>query len=118
MSHTNIARISPLLALLQGALDARASDNGHQDGAALVALGKLARVRIPLRGVLPMSDDQLFDAIDDVGMRHFDLEPIKQAVDRALSQIEPASSRDEIEVAIDHLCAVLNILYFDAGLAF
>jgi hypothetical protein len=118
MSEPNIARISPLLALLQEALDSRSSGGDPQEGAALVALGQLARLRIPLRGALPMSDDQLFNAIDDVGVRHFDLGPIKEAVNRALSQIEPSSTRDEIEVSIDHLCAVLNVVYFDAGLAF
>ena len=36
----------------------------------------------------------------------------------ALARIEPLASRDEIEVAVDHVCAVLNIAYFNAGLAF
>jgi hypothetical protein len=118
MSEQRIARISPLLVLLQEALDARAGGSVPEEGVALVALGQLARLHIPVRGVLPMSDDQLFNAVDDIGMRHFDLGAIKQAVDRALSQIEQPSTRDEIEVAIDHLCAVLNVVYFDAGLAF
>ena len=78
----------------------------------------MARLQIPARGVLPYSDDQLFDAIDDVAVKHLSLAAAREQLTVALSRIEPLASRDEIEVAVDHLSAVLNIAYFNAGLAF
>ncbi len=118
MSEPKTARISPLLALLAEALDARTGPAQTQEGAALCELGQLARLQIPIRGVLPLSDDQLFNAIDTVAIKHLDLGAVRQTLDSALARIEPLSSRDEIEVAVDHLCAVLNVSYFNAGLAF
>ncbi len=111
-------RISPLLRLLAEALDARANAEYPRVGTALAELGQLARLQIPVRGVLPLSDDQLFNAIDNVAAKHLDLGGVRQALDAALTSIQPTSSRDEIEVAVDHLCAVLNVAYFNAGLAF
>ena len=110
--------LSPLLRLLAEAHDARSSADYPQVGAALSELGRLARLQIPTRGVLPLSDDQLFDAIDAVAAKHLDLGTVRQALDAALAAVQPAASRDEIEVAVDHLCAVLNVVYFNAGLAF
>lgn len=118
MPEPEPARISPLLTLLAEALDARSSAAQTREGAALCELGKLARLQIPIRGILPLSDDQLFDAIDSVAVKHFDLGAVRQTLDSALARIEPLSSRDDIEVAVDHLCAVLNVTYFNAGLAF
>lgn len=111
-------RISPLLRLLAEALDARGESGQPQSGAALCELGQLARIRIPVRGALPLSDDQLFNEIDGVAIKYLDLAVVRKALDAALTQVEPPSSRDEIEVAVDHLCAVLNVAYFNAGLAF
>lgn len=65
-----------------------------------------------------MSEDQLFDEIDNVATKHFDLGGVRATLDAALAKIESLRERDEIEVAIEHLCAVLNTAYFDAGLAF
>lgn len=111
-------RISPLLRLLAEALDARAHPDYPQVGSALIELADLARLQIPIRGVLPLSDDQLFNAIDKVGVNHLDLDAVRQTLNAALTAVQPAASRDEIEVAVDHLCAVLNVVYFNAGLAF
>jgi hypothetical protein len=111
-------RISPLLVLLVEALDARGSMDYPRAGAALAELGELARLQIPVRGVLPLSDDQVFNAIDKVAIKHFDLDAVRHTLDAALTAIQPVASRDEIEVAVDHLCAVLNVVYFNAGLAF
>ena len=111
-------RTSPLLKLLVEALDARANTDDPRMSVALSELGQLARLQIPVRGVLPLSDDQLFDAIDKVAVDHLDLGAIRQTLDTALTVVEPGASRDEIEVAVDHLCAVLSVVYFNAGLAF
>ncbi len=118
MSNPKLARISPLLRLLVDALDARGSGDDPRVVDALVELGELARLQIPVRGVLPFGDDQLFDAIDGIANKHFDLAAVRQSVDAALARLEPLATRDDIEVAIDHLCAVLNVAYFSAGLAF
>jgi hypothetical protein len=110
--------ISPLLRLLAEALDARGGADQSQAGATLCELGRLARLQIPIRGVLPLSDDQLFNEIDGVAIKHLDLDVVRQTLDAVLMRVEPLSARDEIEVAVDHLCAVLNVAYFNAGLAF
>jgi hypothetical protein len=111
-------RISPLLRLLAEALDARANSDYPRVGAALTELGQLARLQIPVRGVLPLSDDQLFNAIDAIAGKHLDLGGVRQALDAALTAIQQVATRDEVEVAVEHLCAVLNVTYFNAGLAF
>ena len=111
-------RISPLLRLLAEALDARGEAGQPQSGAALCELGQLARIRIPVRGALPLSDDQLFNEVDGIAIKYLDLGAVRAALDASLRQVEPPTSRDDIEVAVDHLCAVLNVAYFNAGLAF
>ena len=111
-------RISPLLRLLAEALDARDEAGQPPSGAALCELGQLARIRIPVRGALPLSDDQLFNEVDGVATKYFDLGAAREALDTALKQVEAPSTRDELEVAVDNLCAVLNVAYFNAGLAF
>jgi hypothetical protein len=115
---TSPERISPLLKLLAEASDARANIDHIRVGAALAELGELARLQIPVRGVLPLADDQLFDAIDRVAAKHLGLDAVREALDEALTAVQPLASRDEIEVAVDQLCAVLNVVYFNAGLAF
>jgi hypothetical protein len=118
MSNQAQGRISPLLRLLADSLDARRNPDHPAVAAALIELGQLARLQIPARGVLPLSDDQLFDAIDRVATKHLDLATVRQSLDVALEQVDLLSSRDKIEVAVDHLSAVLNVAYFNAGLAF
>ena len=118
MSHQGTERIPSLLRLLAESLDARRSPDHPEVAAALLEFGVLARLQIPARGVLPLPNDQLFDAIDRVAIQHLNLGPVREQLDTALAQIVALSSRDEIEVALDHVCAVLNIAYFNAGLAF
>jgi hypothetical protein len=111
-------RISPLLRVLAESLDARRNPDHPEVAAALCEFGKLARLQIPARGVLPSSDDQLFDSIDRIAVKHLNLEGAREELNATLARISPLSSRDEIEVAVDQLCAVLNVAYFNAGLAF
>ncbi len=118
MAESTQERISPLLRLLAEALDARRTSDHPQAGAMLCEFGQLARLQIPIRGALPLSDDQLFNEIDMVAIKHLDLAGVRKALDVALVQVAPLTTRDEIEVAVDHLCAVLNVAYFHAGLAF
>jgi hypothetical protein len=118
MAPEDTGRISPLLKLLAESLDARRHPDYPGVAAALAEFGRLARLQIPARGVLPLSDDQLFDAIDRLAVKHFRLEAARKELDAALARVEISQSRDEIEVAVDHVCAVLNIAYFNAGLAF
>lgn len=118
MAESTSERISPLLRLLAEALDARGVAEQPNPGAALCELGRLARLRIPVRGVLPLADDQLFNEIDRIAIDYLDLGAIRRNLDAQLARVAPLSARDEIEVAVDHLCAVLNVAYFNAGLAF
>ena len=118
MSAETTERISPLLRLLVEALEAQANSGNDRAVDALCELGQLARLQIPIRGVFPMSDDQLFNAVDSIAVKHLDLGGVRQTLNEALVRVEPFALRDEVEVAIDHLCAVLNVAYFNAGLAF
>ena len=118
MGHDGAERISPLLKLLAESLDARRNPDHPEVGAALCEFGKLARLQIPARGVLPLSNDQLFDAIDSVAVTYLNLAAAREQLDAALAEVEALSSRDVIEVAVDRVCAVMNIAYFNAGLAF
>ncbi len=111
-------RFAPLLSLLVEALEGRQSPDHPHLAAALYEFGRLARLQILSRGVLPLSDDQLFDAIDVIAAKHLDLDGARGTLDAALARVEPLPSREEIEVAIDHVAAVLNVTYFNAGLAF
>jgi hypothetical protein len=118
MSHEGTERVSSLLKLLVESLEARRNPEAPEVALALVELGKLARLQIPARGVLPFSDDQLFDAIDAIAVKHLNLAAAREEMNSAVARVEPLASRDEIEVAVDHVCAVLNVAYFNAGLAF
>ena len=118
MTYEETERISPLLRLLAESLDARRSPDHPEVAAALLEIGRVARLQIPARGVLPVSSDQLFDIIDSVAIKHLNLAVARKELDAALGRVATLASRDEIEVAIDHVCAVLNIAYFNAGLAF
>lgn len=118
MSQHETERTSALLRVLVESIDARRSPDHPDIGKALCAFGQLARLQIPAGGVFPLSNDQLFDAIDGVAVTHLDLSGARAALDAALAVVEPLSSRNEIEVGVDHLCAVLNVAYFHAGLAF
>ena len=118
MSHEGTERVSSLLKLLAESLEARRNPEHPEVALALIELGRLARLQIPARGVLPLSDDQLFDAIDAVAVKHLNLAAAREAMNTAVARIEPLEARDEIEVAVDHVCAILNVAYFNAGLAF
>ena len=118
MTYEGTERISPLLRLLADSLDARRSPDHPEVAAALLEFGRVARLQIPAHGVLPVSSDQLFDIIDSVAIKHLNLAVARKELDAALGRAAPLASRDEIEVAVDHVCAVLNIAYFNAGLAF
>lgn len=111
-------RTVPLLRLLVEALEARQSPEHPAVAAALYELGRLARLQIPAHGALPLSDDQLFNAVDKIAAKHLDLDGARDALDVALANVHPLSSRDGIEVAIAQFAAVLNVAYFHAGLAF
>lgn len=118
MSPRRAGAISPLLILIAEALDAQPRQDWPSEGAALRALGALARTHIPTRGVLAPTEDALYNAIDQIAMTHLDLGVPRKALGAALVDVEPYTKRDEIEAAVNHLSAVLDVAYFNAGLAF
>lgn len=118
MSPGRAGGLSPLLVLIIDALEARKNPDRPQEGAALRALGELARVQVITRGVLAPSEDELYNAIDRIATTHLGLGDPRKSLGTALADIEPFTKRDEIEVAVNHLCAVLDVAYFNAGLAF
>lgn len=109
---------APLVRVLAEALEGRQQEGSRRQAAAVRDLGRLARVQVLLHGVLPQSDDDLYNAIDRIAIKHLDLGGVRATLDSALADIEGVTRRDEIEVAVDHLIAVLNLTYFSAGLAF
>ena len=118
MSPRRARTISPLLILIAEALDATDREERPGQAEALRAFGILARVQIPARGVLAPIDDELYNAIDRIAVAHLNLDDARKALGGALIDIEPFTKRDEIEVAVNHLSAVLDVAYFNAGLAF
>lgn len=118
MSPRRAGAISPLLILIANALDALPREDRPREGEAVRALGALARIYVPARGVLAPTEDALYNAIDQIAMRHLDLAVPRKALGTALVSVEPYTKRDEIEAAVSHLSAVLDVAYFNAGLAF
>lgn len=118
MSPRRAGDLSPLLVLIINALEVRKSKDRPREGEALRALGELARVQIPTRGVLAPSEDELYQAIDQIATTYLGLGAPRKQLGVALTPVEPYTKRDEIEVAVNHLCAVLDVAYFNAGLAF
>ena len=84
MTFEGTERISPLLKLLAESLDARRSPDHPEVAAALLELGRVARLQIPARGVLPVSSDQLFDIIDSVAIKHLNLAVARKELDLRL----------------------------------
>lgn len=118
MSPRRAGAISPLLVLIAEALDADGRRERPGEGAALRAFGALARTQIPARGVFAPIENDLYTAIDAIANEHLDLATLRKAFGRTLVGIEPLTKLDEIEVAVNEFCAVSDIAYFNAGLAF
>ena len=118
MSPSRAGALSPLLVLIINALEARQSKDRPQEGQALRALGQLARVQVLTRGVLAPSEYELYNAIDRIATAHLGLGGPRKALGAALAGVEPFTKRDEVEVAVNDLCAILDVAYFNAGLAF
>lgn len=118
MSPRRAGGLSPLLVLVIQALEAQDNKERPREAEALRALGELARVQVPTRGVLAPSEDALYQAIDHIATAHLGLAVPRKALGTALIAVEPYTKRDEIEVAVNHLSAVLDVAYFNAGLAF
>lgn len=118
MSPSRARGISPLLALIVEALELRQNKDRPKEAAALRALGDLALTQVVTRGVLAPTEDELYNAIDRIATTHLGLGAARKQLGNAVAGIEPFIKRDEIEVAVNHLCAVLDVVYFNAGLAF
>lgn len=118
MPSRRAGAISPLLVIIADALDADGRRERPGEGTALRAFGALARVQIPARGVFAPIENELYAAIDGIANEHLDLATLRKAFGSALVGIEPLTKLDEIEVAANEFCAVSDIAYFNAGLAF
>jgi hypothetical protein len=117
MSPRRAETISPLLVVIAEALDTQQKER-PREGDALRALGALARVEVFARGVFAPSEDMLYQAIERVATTHLGLGEARKALGDALTSVEPIRKQDEIQDAINHLCDVLDRVYFNAGLAF
>jgi hypothetical protein len=118
MSPRRAGAISPLLVIIAEALDADGRRERPGEGAALRAFGALARVQIPARGIFAPIDDELYSAIDRIAADHLEMAALRKALGNTLVTIEPFTKRDEIESVVNEFCAVSDIAYFNAGLAF
>lgn len=74
--------------------------------------------RFPRRGVFARSEEKLYQAVDRVATTYLGRGDARKALGAALTAVEPYTKRDEIEVAVNDLSAVLDVAYFNAGLAF
>lgn len=118
MSPRRAGGLSPLLVVVIEALEAQSNKERPREAEALRALGELALVQIPARGVLAPSEDKLYQAIDRIATAYLGLGDPRNTLGAALTAVEPYTKRDEIEVAVNDLSAVLDVAYFNAGLAF
>lgn len=118
MSPSRVGGLSPLLTLIVDALELRQNKDRPKEAAALRALGELALSQVISRGVLAPSEDELYNAIDRIATTHLGLGAARKELGNAIAGVEPFTKRDEIEVAVNRVCAVLDVVYFNAGLAF
>jgi hypothetical protein len=83
---------------------------------ALRALGKLAVVTIPTRGVFVAHDSDVCLAIDKIAKAHLGLDEARREYREALKAVPQFGDRDPIETAVNHILSVSDEAYFCAGL--
>jgi hypothetical protein len=112
--------LSPTLVLLVKALEQQHAQSSDRRGEAnaLRALGELAVLQIPGRGVFAPNDGHLDNAIDEVAVKHLGFKVARKEFFGATSTVEPLAKRDEIETAANHLQSISDRAQFCAGLAF
>ncbi len=118
MSPRRAGDLSPLLLFVIDALEAQASRERQREGQALRALGELARVQIPARGVFAPTENELYQAIDAIAARHLGYAVAAKALRIKLADVEPFAARDEIATAANHMRTLSDLACFNAGLAF
>lgn len=118
--RTSKAAFSPTLELLVKALKQQHAQSSDRPGEAnaLRALGELAVIHIPGRGVFAPNEDHLENAIDEVATKHLGFKLARKAFFVATSAVEPFARRDEVETAANHLRSISDRAQFYAGLAF
>jgi hypothetical protein len=110
--------LSPLLLVVIDALEAQQGRQRRREALALRAFGELARVQIPARGVFAPTENELYQAIDEIAIAHFRLRSATKALRARLASVEAFEARDEIASAANHAREVSDLAYFYAGLAF
>jgi hypothetical protein len=126
MSRSDIAERAaglppPLVRLIHAiaeyAADEATVDDHTGEAEALADLGQLARVLVPVRGVLAPDDDKLYRALDTIATEHLRLGAAKDLVRKAVAAEtrEPLAALDDAHVAVR---AVSDVAYYYAGLAF
>lgn len=116
--NKSAGEIPPLLRHLIEVLKEHESRDRPGEAAALHALGQLAVVQIPSRGVFAPNEGELQGAIERIAKEHLGLKGPRKEFFRATAAVEPFVKRDEIESAASHLQTVSDLAYFYAGLAF
>ena len=108
--------LPPLLARLA---QAKYLDGDKESAMALRALGHLALVTIPTRGVFaPADEDDLFQAIDDVARNHLGLNALRDEIKKSVGAVADFNRRDAIETAYNAFRTASDRVYFYTGLAF
>jgi hypothetical protein len=112
-------RVAPVLELLIDALEGQGSDDGRAAARTLRALGELAAVEVPGRGVFAAAErDEVFSAIERIANAHLGFARRRRAFTAATGRVADFELRDSIQVAATDVRCVSDRAYFLAGIAF
>lgn len=94
------------------------SSDRQCDAEALRALGDLALIQIPTRGVFAPDEDHLYGAITRIADQHLGLAKSRREFYLATKAVEGFADRDAIESAHTYVLIDSDEAYFYTGLAF
>ena len=117
LTRPGAGALAPLLSLLIEVLE-RSGAGASSEAKALKALGELAVVEIPKKGVFAPADEQTCRLVERIAAKHLGLKKPRRAFFRATAAVKPFERRDEIESTANHFRTVSEQAYFFTGLAF
>lgn len=90
-------------------------DGQHGRALGLLACARLARFRVPLRGLMLANEPD--GAMDRIGRRHFGLRGATRELREALNAVGSVEQRDAIETALGQVMVARDDSYYCLGLA-
>lgn len=107
----------PLSRVIAAAGSPLAGARRRHEAAALLELGRIARLAVPVGGVLAPVDNELIASIDIVARRHLGQRAADRAFRNALRQVKAFRTRDAIDTAHAEVLARTSVAYYYAGMA-